>query len=134
MKTTFTFLLAFILVPILDYLWIGLLMKNFYLTELGSLARTENGIFKPVIWSAALVYITLATSIIVFVLPLADGSILKAAGLGALMGACIYGCYDFTNLSIIQNWTLKMTLVDVVWGSVLCSVNSAIVAWASQKF
>ena len=134
MKTLLLFLLAFILVPLLDFVWIGILMKNFYLTELGSYARMENGVFKPILWAAALVYVALAAGIIVFVLPLAEGNIAKAALLGAVLGACIYGTYDFTNLSILQNWSMKFTLVDVAWGTALCAGNAAIVTWVSEKF
>lgn len=39
---------------------------------------------------------------------------------GALLGAFLYGTYEFTNLSIISSWTWTLSIVDVAWGSFAC--------------
>lgn len=36
-----------------------------------------------------------------------------------LNGMAVYAVYDFTNLSILKDYTLKMALMDAVWGGVL---------------
>lgn len=38
---------------------------------------------------------------------------------GALLGALAYGFYDFTNYATLAKWTLEMTLVDMMWGTLL---------------
>lgn len=32
---------------VIDFAWIGLIMKDFYLREMGDLGRTVSGVFKP---------------------------------------------------------------------------------------
>ena len=66
-------------------------------------------------------YLLYVAGIVVFaVLPaIAAGSWLQALGLGALLGLVAYGTYDFTNLSTLRNWPLGLSLIDVVWGTVL---------------
>ena len=36
-----------------------------------------------------------------------------------LNGMAVYAVYDFTNLAILKDYTLKMALMDAVWGGVL---------------
>ena len=35
-----------------------------------------------------------------------------------LLGFCIYGIFDFTNIAIFKNYQLIPSLVDTVWGGV----------------
>ncbi|HGU7244261.1 TPA: DUF2177 family protein [Legionella pneumophila] len=60
-------------------------------------------------------------SIIVFVIPLAKTSLPYAALYGALLGAIIYGIYDFTCLAIFKDFPVGMAFLDWLWGIVLCS-------------
>jgi uncharacterized membrane protein len=45
---------------------------------------------------------------------------------GALTGAILYGFYDLTNYATFTNWTLQMTVVDVLWGTFLCASIAAV--------
>jgi len=36
-----------------------------------------------------------------------------------ILGVCVYGVYEFTNLSTFKNWKMKMTLLDTLWGGIL---------------
>lgn len=36
-----------------------------------------------------------------------------------ILGMCIYGIFDFTNLAIFKNYTLQTALVDTIWGGIL---------------
>ena len=38
---------------------------------------------------------------------------------GGLIGLISYGTYDLTNLASIRDWPLKVTIVDLIWGTVL---------------
>jgi len=123
----FNFVIALILILIIDYIWLAKLMNRFYLAELGGLVRTnQRGRFEPVIWAALIVYLALALGITALVLPLAQASIWASFGYGAILGFSIYAVYDFTNLSLVKNWPLKMSLVDVAWGTFLCATVSAL--------
>lgn len=99
----------------IDMLWLGVLAKDFYRTQL-------NTFLGPVNWSAAIVfYLIFIMGIIIFaVLPaLRDGTVLKALALGALFGFIAYATYDLTNLATFKGWPLSVTIVDMIWGAVL---------------
>lgn len=36
-----------------------------------------------------------------------------------ILGVCVYGVYEFTNLTTFKNWKMKMTLLDTLWGGIL---------------
>lgn len=124
-RTALQALLTMMVFAVLDFLWLGVFMNGFYKTELGALARRSGPDFAPVWWAAAAVYGVLVLGIVVFVLPRADGQPWRALGLGALMGVVSYGTYDFTAYSVLADWSLRMTLVDVAWGAVICGVSAA---------
>jgi uncharacterized membrane protein len=102
-----------------DLLWLGVLARGFYQTHLGPLLAPA------VNWTAALVfYLLYVVGILVFaVLPgLAKDSLAVAAGWGALFGLFTYATYDLTNLATLRDWPLRVVVVDILWGVVLCTV------------
>ncbi len=111
----------------LDFVWLGILMNDFYKAELGPLARLSGPNFAPVWWAAFAVYGLLVLGLVVFVLPRAVGRPLRALGFGAVLGLVCYGTYDFTAYSVLAGWSLRMTLVDLVWGAAICGVSAAVV-------
>lgn len=129
LKTSLLLIFVIILIPLIDYIWLAKIMSNFYIAELGDLARKEDGKFQPMIAPAVAVYFCLAIGIVFFVLPKSE-SVTFAFGWGALLGFAIYGVYEMTNLSLIRDWPLKMSFVDMAWGTFLCGVCGAAAKWA----
>lgn len=115
--TTLTFV-------VLDFVWLGVLMSGFYKAELGPLARLSGPDFAPVWWAAVAVYVVLVTGVVVFVLPRAEGHPSRAFLFGALFGLVAYGTYDLTAYSVIVGWSLRMTVVDLLWGAVICGISA----------
>ena len=77
------------------------------------------------IWpSAILVYFLLAIGVVFFVLPKADNYV-HALLWGALFGFVVYGVYDLTNYALLDNWSLSITLIDMLWGAVLCGLTAS---------
>jgi uncharacterized membrane protein len=102
---------------VLDGVWLGVLMKNFYRAQLAPIVRLADGGIAPN-WPAALVvYLLLGTGIALFVIPRAS-TVSSAAACGALFGLVVYGVYDFTNYSTLRQWPFVLTLADVGWGTV----------------
>jgi uncharacterized membrane protein len=109
-------------VLVLDYLWIGLVMSQFYDAEFGSLARRNSANAMAPRWPAAImVYLILPASMVFFLRPhlTPDVSVMQAFLIGAAFGAAVYGVYDFTNYALLENWSLRLTLVDLAWGTFL---------------
>jgi uncharacterized membrane protein len=116
---------------LLDGIWLGLVMKNFYRDQLAPIARLADGGFAPN-WPAALVvYVLLGAGIALFVTPRASG-LGSAAMYGALFGLVVYGVYDFTNYSTLRQWPLLLTFVDLAWGSAASACCAAAV-WAAAR-
>jgi uncharacterized membrane protein len=120
-----------ILVPIflaIDLFWLGIIMSGFYKSELGLLARRTGEDLAPIWWAAFLVYILIPLGIVLFALPRVpqDGSVASALGWGFIYGIILYGVYDFTNYSLVDKWPLRMTLVDIIWGGVICGLATVI--------
>ncbi|MNL67705.1 hypothetical protein D3C87_1923200 [compost metagenome] len=94
----------------------------------------EDGSF-DVLWPAAiLVYILIPCGIYFFVLPkVSEGQgLVSILPWGFFFGIILYGVYDFTNYSLLRGWTLPMTLVDCLWGGVLCAVASCVALYVSR--
>lgn len=36
-----------------------------------------------------------------------------------LLGLCIYGVFETTNLAIFKNWEIRLALMDTLWGGIL---------------
>jgi uncharacterized membrane protein len=112
---------------VLDGVWLGLLMKNFYREQLAPIVRLADGGGMAPNWPAALVvYVLLGTGIAIFVIPRAE-TLSSAATFGALFGLVVYGVYDFTNYSTLRQWPFALTLADVAWGT-MASALAAVVA------
>ena len=66
-------------------------------------------------------YLLIVFSIFYFII-LKNGSIEDAA----LLGFCIYGIYELTNMAVIKKWNWKVVVLDTIWGSILYSVSVAL--------
>jgi uncharacterized membrane protein len=102
----------------LDMVWLGLAAKNFYAKHIGFLMKSN------VNWAAAILfYLLFIAGLVVFVVvPALDkGSWVRALLLGALFGLITYATYDLTNLATLKDWPLLITVVDLIWGTVLAA-------------
>lgn len=113
---------------LMDFIWIKVIMGKFYDDSLGSLARRAGESLSPRIIPAALVWMLITLGVLLFVLPKMESkdSLIKAVLWGALFGFVLYGVYDLTNYAILAQWTLKMTILDIVWGTLLCGIVALI--------
>jgi uncharacterized membrane protein len=106
----------------IDMIWLGLVATKFYQSQIGFLMG-------PVNWTAAIVfYLLYIIGIIIFAVSpaLEAQSFSKAVILGALFGFFAYATYDPTNLATIKDWPIMVTIVDLIWGTVLTSSVAAI--------
>src|SRR6187549_2551176 len=111
---------------VLDGVWLGLLMKNFYREQLAPIVRLADGGIAPNWPAAFVVYALLGAGIALFVIPRA-ATISLAAAYGALFGLVVYGVYDFTNYSTLRQWPFVLTLADTAWGALASAAAAAAV-------
>ena len=48
-----------------------------------------------------------------------SGNWTQALIAGAILGLVAYGTYDMTNLATVRDWSVMVTIVDIVWGAAL---------------
>jgi uncharacterized membrane protein len=125
--------LYFITIPaffLIDMLWLGLVANKFYQSQIGYLLG-------PVNWVAAILfYLLYIIGIIIFAVhpALVSGSFGKAVLLGALFGFFAYATYDFTNLATVKDWPILVTVVDLIWGTVLTGSVAAVSYYLGKTF
>jgi uncharacterized membrane protein len=81
--------------------------------------------------SAIVVYLAIATMIIVWVLPRVEAVTKNKSDLlmnsfkyGGLLGGLSYAIFNFTNNAIFKNWTLETAIGDTLWGSFLTGATT----------
>jgi len=117
---------------VLDGIWLGVLMKNFYRQQLAPIVRLADGGAMAPNWPAAfVVYVMLGLGIAAFVIPRA-ATVPLAVAYGALFGLVVYGVYDFTNYSTLRQWPFALTLADVAWGGLASAAAGAVVRFLAR--
>jgi uncharacterized membrane protein len=115
---------------VIDLLWLGVVARGFYQNNLGHLMRDH------VNWVAAVAfYLVFLVGLVVLVVQPAveEQSLSKAILFGALFGLVTYAAYDLTNLATLEGFPLTVAVVDMVWGTVLCSTISTVTYLASSR-
>lgn len=124
MNAAFWLKLYLLTVPVfflIDMVWLGFVARNFYKEQLHSLLSPQ------VNWTAALLFYFIYIAGILFfaVRPgLEAGSLARACLSGALFGFFTYATYDLTNLATLRDWPVLVSVVDIGWGTLLCTLVS----------
>ena len=122
MDTIYWLKLYLLTIPLffaIDMIWLGYAARNFYKTQLNHLLSPD------VNWPAAfLFYLIYITGILFFAVRpgLEAESLVRACVLGALFGFFTYATYDLTNLATLRNWPIPVVVVDIAWGTILCTL------------
>lgn len=113
---------SLILFGILDAIWLTLMSSRLYRPVLGDILLSELRLAP-----AAVFYFMYPLGLVIFAIApaLKSGSWTFAAVYGALFGAFAYATYDLTNYATLKNWTLGITVIDIVYGAVVAALVSA---------
>ena len=105
----------------LDFVWLSVATSRVYRPYLGDLLAKQ-----PKLAVAAAFYLLYVVGIIALaVMPgVRDGAVTGALWRGALFGFLAYATYDLTNLSTIRDWAWQVSVIDMVWGTVLTGTVS----------
>jgi len=128
MKLYFIALVTFLFI---DMVWLGFIAKDLYIQQIGFLMTSD------VNWIAAgIFYLLFIGGLIIFVIlpSVKKSSWTHALLFGALFGLVTYATYDLTNLALTKNWPLLVSIIDIIWGAVLCSIVSVITYFVHKRF
>jgi uncharacterized membrane protein len=124
------FIIALPVFFVIDMVWLVLVAKKFYQEQIGFLMKPD------INWFAAIIfYLLFIAGLIIFVVSPAveKHSWVHAILFGALFGLITYATYDLTNLATLKDWPLLVTIVDLIWGTVLASSISLITYLIANK-
>tara|TARA_R110002124_G_scaffold211527_1_gene377798 strand:- start:83 stop:532 length:450 start_codon:yes stop_codon:yes gene_type:complete len=125
---------------IMDAIWLGIVADGVYQQEMQGLLRTQYPVWPWVsfylIYSFSIVILAVQPS---FALLLQQTSLVSkelviVAFRGAVLGLAAYGAYNLTNYAILANWSLKISLIDWMWGCFITTCSAASAGLAVSAF
>lgn len=115
----------------LDFLWLSNTSQALYHRDLAPLLADD-----PNMTVAVIFYLIFIVGILIFAVPPApaSGDWRNAALYGALYGFFTYATYDLTNFATMKVWTLRVTLLDIAWGTFLTGTTAGAASLVALKF
>ena len=108
-----TFFIALLFFFIIDVFWIYFVATPMYKQEVASLMELK-------IPPALIFYVIFLLGLIFFVInPNQDNSLFNVFLIGAFFGLVTYGTYDLTVYTIMNIFSLKLVIADILWGMFL---------------
>lgn len=124
------FSIAAVLFLVFDFVWLLFIARKIYQEQLGSLLGPTK------IIPAAIFYVLYLVGMLFFVFypALEKDSLMYALIAGAFLGLLCYATYDLTNLATIKGWPVLVTIIDLIWGTVVTTATSGITVFVAQHF
>jgi uncharacterized membrane protein len=107
----------------LDALWLSSMTERLYRPAIGHLMLDR---FAPA--PAVAFYAIYVAGIVVFAMApaLSGRGWPTALGRGALLGLFAYATYDLTNQATLRDWSWRVTLADLCWGTFATAISAAL--------
>lgn len=127
------YLIAYIVTAVfflvVDVIWLSQIARKFYFERLGGMLLD-----KPNLVAAGAFYALYVIGIVIFAVApaLSAESAVTALVFGALFGFFAYATYDMTNYATLRNWSLTISLVDILWGTCLTGVSTWVGYWGTR--
>ena len=117
------YLSTFAVFLVVDYFALGYLIKPIFEQQIGHLMLQDIRIGPAFAFYAFFVGVVLW--FVSWPALQQDKSVLWVLGNAALIGAAGYGTYEFTSLAIMKDWTWRMVVADLTWGTSLTAFSAA---------
>ena len=107
---------------LIDSVWLRTMSERLYRVEIGELLADRFRIGPAVVF-----YLLYILGMMIFAVgpALQNGSWKTALCYGAAFGFFTYMTYDLTNFATLKIWSLKVTVLDIIWGTVLTGLAAA---------
>jgi len=112
------FLATMIVLLPLDFLFLGVLAKGLFASEVGDML----GEVKVV--PAVLFYLIYIVGILVFVNGQVTATWQSAALYGALFGLFCYATFELTSMAMLKHWSWSVVVLDMSWGMIVTAVSA----------
>ena len=123
---TYSLIISSILLVLIDSVYLSMIGKPLFEKTVAAIQGSKLVVNMP---PAIFTYILMAIIINYFII-----SANKPAFDAFILGFCAYGIFDFTNLAIFKNYTLKTAIMDTLWGAILFYVTTLITYKVKKLF
>ena len=110
-KDSYSLLKLSIIVTLIDYIYLKFIIKGIF-KEMVKNIQVRPLEINPLGVLIAYIFIVIAIEKFI-IIPKAD------LGTAFLLGLAIYGIYEGTNLAVFNQWSLKVVVIDTIWGGIL---------------
>ncbi len=124
-QIVFNYVTCGIIFGALDFLWLSNAAPRLYRPELGNMLADEFRMAPALIFYA--LYL-LGMQIFAIAPAMKSGQWTTALIYGALFGFFCYATYDLTSQAVLRQWSTKVTIIDIVWGTFATGTAAAISA------
>lgn len=133
MKYILLFISSFIFTSLIDVVWHILLFGSIYQQRIKQVAPMVDGQLAIKSVPGLLSQVLVVSMLMVLInyqrpeLRLMDGLVV-----GAAAGVLAITVYGLVNYALIKNWTLDITILEVVWGPILGGLSGLFMVWAKN--
>ncbi|MCR3955308.1 MAG: DUF2177 family protein [Gudongella sp.] len=117
------YLVILIVSIFVDMFWHIFIARKLFRDQIGHLMAE-----KAKILAAVFFYLINAAAILIFAVnpSIEKQNMVYALGYGGFLGFAMYATYNFTNLALLKDWPIKLTLMDLAWGTFSAAATSLI--------
>ena len=114
---------------VIDSIWINLVVINLYREEVAPLMADS-----PNVLAAMLFYVLYTSGCVWFAIkPNLQSKSVAAFVSGAALGAFAYGTFTLTNYAVLDGWTARIVITDILWGTVLTGLSASAGHWLATR-
>jgi uncharacterized membrane protein len=121
MKIAIYYLVTLVVCIAVDFIWLKATSERLYGAVMGDMLAPA-----PRLGAAVAFYLLYAAGIVIFVgsPALQAGSPSRIFVYGPLFALFCYMTYDLTNQATLRNWSIVLTVADILWGMFLTTVSA----------
>ena len=122
---------ALVVFAVIDGTWLYVMASQLYKPVLGDILAPDVRLAPAIAF-----YLLFPLGLTIFAIDpaLKSSSWAPALFYGALFGFFAYATYDLTNFATLRNWTLQITLIDIVYGAAVSAIAATAGYWAATSF
>jgi uncharacterized membrane protein len=115
---------------LIDSIWLKNAYTKLYKPELGDMLMPGGFRIVP----AIAFYLLYILGIVIMAIHPAfeNGRWQTAVIQGAMFGFFCYMTYDLTNMATLKNWSMKVVILDIIWGTLLSASAAASGYWITN--
>ena len=131
MRYVIAYFATAIVMVVLDLAWLRYASDAVFRPNVGEMLTDD-----PNIIAAVLFYIFFAAGLVFFAVwpALKIGSAGTAILNGAILGFLAYMAFDLTNLAILRVWSVKVSIIDITWGTLVSGVSAYLGYVVTSRF